>query len=212
MIEVRIAFLSPWHPGTGRGQGPGADAEASRDARGLPHLPGKTLKGLLREAAVAAASLNLVEANEVTRLFGSSFEAGDGGDVPARHASHPAAMQVYSARMGATAAEAEQWQRWASADQPSDANSQSGQLPASARRHLFRTIASTKLKDGVAADKTLRSIEVVVPMRLTARIVCVDETSAIAVLSAAAPFVNAAGAHRSRGLGRCVVSVVSGGQ
>lgn len=203
MIEVRIQILSFWHPGTGKGQGPGADAEANRDSAGLPVVPGRTLKGLMREAAEVAAHLGRARDEDITELFGSPFLDDSPSDEPARHRSVPGRVHFGSARLGRTVAEADAWQSWATSD-ASDGP----------KRQLFRTIASTKLENGVAADHTLRSIEVVVPVQLSAKIEAppADEIRALNLLQAAAPFVNAVGAHRSRGLGRCVVTVVRGGQ
>lgn len=203
MIELRIQMLSFWHPGTGRGQGPGADAEANRDTVGLPQVPGRTLKGLLREAAETAAALGQVEGVEVSTLFGSAFSGPevDTGPDPARHQSRQGTLSIYSAHLGRTAAEVPQWQAWGQSDKNH-----------SKVRHLFRTIASTKLEDGVAADHSLRSVEVVVPVHLTARVECSDLPAATRVLQAAAPYVSALGAHRTRGLGRCIVTVWTGGQ
>ncbi len=199
MIELRIQLLAMWHPGTGRGQGPGADAEANRDAAGLPHVPGKTLKGLLRDGAEIAADLGHLSRGDLEAVFGTPFELPDAPE-PARHRSGAGSLRVYSARVGRTVVEARCWQAWARKEDG-----------AQARRHLFRTIATTSLDAaGIAEDHSLRSIEVVVPVALSAEVHCteVDEALGRAVLNAAVPFVNALGAHRTRGLGRCVVTVV----
>jgi CRISPR/Cas system CMR subunit Cmr4 (Cas7 group RAMP superfamily) len=48
--RLKIEIRSYWHPGTGRGQGSHLDATTHRNARGLPSLPGRTVKGLVRDA------------------------------------------------------------------------------------------------------------------------------------------------------------------
>ena len=48
--RLKIDIQSYWHPSTGRGQGSDVDALAHRDKDGIPCLPGRTIKGLLRDA------------------------------------------------------------------------------------------------------------------------------------------------------------------
>lgn len=48
-IEVEISFKSKWHCGSGEG-GVLVDRLLSRDSRGLPYVPGSTLKGVVRES------------------------------------------------------------------------------------------------------------------------------------------------------------------
>lgn len=49
-IKYQIQFHSYWHCGSGLAAGAGVDALVVKDADGLPFVPGKTIKGLLREA------------------------------------------------------------------------------------------------------------------------------------------------------------------
>ena len=53
-MTLVVDIHSYWQSGGGRGQGAVLDATAHRDADGLPVLPGRHLKGLLREALEAA--------------------------------------------------------------------------------------------------------------------------------------------------------------
>jgi CRISPR/Cas system CSM-associated protein Csm3 (group 7 of RAMP superfamily) len=50
-INYKIEFYSYWHSGSGLSIAAGADLRVNKDKDGLPFIPGKTLKGLLREAA-----------------------------------------------------------------------------------------------------------------------------------------------------------------
>ena len=50
MTRLRFEIQSFWHAGSGRGDGAVADATVLRSRAGLPILPGRTVKGLLREA------------------------------------------------------------------------------------------------------------------------------------------------------------------
>ena len=72
---------------------------------------------------------------------------------------------------------------------------------------LFREIASTKIKKktGVAEDKSLRKIEVVIPVTLFGTIECEKEHEK--TLVSCMGFVKRLGLNRNRGLGRCEFSV-----
>ncbi len=49
--KLTITFLSDWQVSSGLGDGSIADSVLIRDAEGLPYLPGRTLKGIIREGA-----------------------------------------------------------------------------------------------------------------------------------------------------------------
>ena len=50
-LQYKIEFTSFWHTGSGLSSGTESDIVVIKDKNGLPYIPGKTLKGLLREAA-----------------------------------------------------------------------------------------------------------------------------------------------------------------
>ncbi len=49
-IQYTITFYSPWHCGSGLSAGADLDALVIKDANNLPYVPGRTIKGLVREA------------------------------------------------------------------------------------------------------------------------------------------------------------------
>lgn len=49
-IHYQIEFFSYWHCGSGMAAGAGVDALVVKDGDGLPFVPGKTVKGLVRQA------------------------------------------------------------------------------------------------------------------------------------------------------------------
>lgn len=49
-ITYKIEFFSEWHCGSGLSAGADTDALVIKDSEGFPYIPGKTLKGLFREA------------------------------------------------------------------------------------------------------------------------------------------------------------------
>ena len=64
-IQYELEFFSPWHCGSGMTGGQDADYVPIVDKDGLPFVPGKTVKGLFREAAEV-----LFDGDFVTRVFG----------------------------------------------------------------------------------------------------------------------------------------------
>ena len=50
-ITFKITFFSEWHCGSGLSSGSDLDALVIKDKDNFPFIPGKTLKGLIREAA-----------------------------------------------------------------------------------------------------------------------------------------------------------------
>lgn len=50
-IKYEIEFFSNWHCGSGLAAGADVDALVIKDNNGLPYVPGRTIKGLLRDAA-----------------------------------------------------------------------------------------------------------------------------------------------------------------
>jgi CRISPR/Cas system CSM-associated protein Csm3 (group 7 of RAMP superfamily) len=199
---LEIELLSDWHVGTGQGAGPLLDAQVFRTPAGLPCIPGRTLKGLLREAVEAAEHAGLYETNErSTRWFGSGIpKPGDHSTVPddeRRFHTEQGALSVSDARIGATTAQADAWERWAAQEKSKT------ELAA-----LYRSFASTSVgEDGIVAEKTLRSIEAVIPLTLHARIR--GDESALKELSDALVFFDGVGSHRTRGFGRCRARVTA---
>lgn len=79
-IKYEIEFFSNWHCGSGLAAGADVDALVIKDKDGLPYIPGRTIKGLLREAASAITddleAINMVfgiSGNDVNHKVGASF-------------------------------------------------------------------------------------------------------------------------------------------
>jgi hypothetical protein len=177
VVFVEFDMLEYWHAGTGTGMGPHLDAVVTKSPAGLPVIPGKTVKGLLREAARTAEDWGDLPAGTTDRLFGVSSEE----DAPRA----PGALWFTDARLP------EEVEAWARAG---------GRALLS---HLYPAIASTQLdENGIARDKSLRRIQVTVPMKLTALVEGPDEEGWVPTLTRTAPLVRSLGSHRHRGLGR----------
>ena len=72
-IKYEIEFFSNWHCGSGLAAGADVDALVIKDNNGLPYVPGRTLKGLLREAATILFADNEL----IGTIFGISGDEKD---------------------------------------------------------------------------------------------------------------------------------------
>jgi len=187
--ELQVDIRAYWHAGGGRGAGAVLDAVVYRDADGLPVLPGRHLKGLLRDAVARAASWDWDGyAGLAERLFGRPAET--------RRASEPGCLRLSDARLpdGVVA-----WLR-----------SNEGKAHRAA---LFRALDATAIDadTGTADGHSLRGIEVTVPLTLYARIEPVPGREAPedwpARIAEVLPLIDAVGGWRTRGLGRAVLTL-----
>lgn len=186
--QLKIDIQSYWHPGTGSGRGSDVDAVTHRDAQGLPLLPGKTLKGILRDAV--SRWEHFTKIGNTPSLAEQLFGAGADADT-----------------------------KWQGSIRVSDAV-----LAEDIRYYLlkdkklvtglYRSIHATAIEHatGTAMNKSLRGIEVVVPLTLYATL---DEVPNAPhkvanwqkIIEQSLGLIQAVGAHRTRGLGRAVVTL-----
>ncbi len=184
-MRIEIRFLDYWHCGAGSSGGSRTDALVIKDREGLPYIPGKTLKGHIREMAEYLGDCTFVNV-----CFGGSSDSGEGG-VP-RDICYD---KAYAGEEGLC------YFSNAILDE---------QIEEALTPHLYTTISSTQIDDaGLAVDKSLRSIEVVVPLTLYATIEeCPPEY--VGKMRQALEQVKRIGLNRSRGLGRCEIRVTGG--
>lgn len=72
-IHYQLTFFSQWRSDAGASFGASADNSVVRDSDGLPFFPGKTLKGLLREAAEDYNELTgKCYTDEIKTIFGDT--------------------------------------------------------------------------------------------------------------------------------------------
>ena len=187
LLEIRI--FSFWHVGSGMGRGPDVDALVLKDAAGLPFLPGRTVKGLLREGVQLCEDVGVLSSGRTCELFGTPSESGD----PA--GSRPGCLRFNDARLP------EKERLWLRSPERSDF-----------RGALYTYFASTSLDaEGLAKDQTLRTIEMTGPLTLQTAIDGPEDRRWSNDLSRACPLVRALGSHRNRGLGRCQWLIGQGG-
>ena len=191
MSKAKLVFeiQSYWHIGSGLGQGANLDAVVVKTRAGLPYLPGRSVKGLIREALQTAEDLCHVDVacGTTQRLCGTLI--GKGNTI--------SRFETESGSLSLTNAVIEGMEEWAARN--SDKTS-----------GLFVQVASTSIDEtGMAVTDTLRRIEAAVPVKLVATVET-EETGDewLKALKSAAPLVRGIGAGRNRGFGRCHLEVI----
>ncbi len=162
-----------------------ADMAPMRDAEGLPFVPGRTIRGLLREAMAIvddalASERGELQAGQTERLFGTRKQDGGAGE------SRDGTVRIGDALLPEEVAGALR----AEGGDPQD---------------LLLSICRTALDGQTRSAKkgSLREMEVVMAgLQLAADIQCETETD-LRWLAFAAGLVRSLGHSRSRGLGRC---------
>lgn len=192
-IKYKIEFLSYWHIGSGISGGVDADAVVLRDKDGLPYIPGKTIKGHLRDALQTIADLNsdVVDIGFINKWFGN-----EGGR---NNKALSGSLFFENAYLSQTFVD----------------KIRKDEKPESLKRFLFQTISFTAIdNDNGSAEKgSLRSVEVCVPLTLYGRIilsdVSVDYYSEIKEkLSIGMGMIGNMGAFRNRGFGKCGITLM----
>lgn len=187
-VICRIELYSDWHCGAGISSGADLDLLTVKDRNGLPYIPGKTLKGLLKDAASALADCGACTPQFIEAVFGK--EAVDKEQVRAEHSKSGAC--VFS---DATLSE----------------RAQKGIVDGNGAKLLFRKIASTAIDDnGQAKDHSLRKTETAVPMTLFAEIRNIPD-GCEEQLEKSMKYIKRLGSGRNRGLGRCDITMLKGG-
>ncbi len=184
MIELiyKTEFYSDWHCGSGLSSGAEADLLVLKDRSGLPIIPGKTLKGLLRDSAQSLEEFGGVKKDFVSDVFGS--QPGEDGDSSAGSAYFSNASL--------------------SLDMQKILSQDNGK-----KKLLYRNISSTAIeKNGQAKEYSLRTIEVCIPLVLFAKITGLRNPQNKLDLIKCMQMVKRLGTGRHRGLGRCDMTIM----
>lgn len=182
-MKYLIQFHSYWHCGSGLAAGADVDALTVKDQNGLPFIPGKTIKGLVREAMEDIMSYrsfsNIDEKSDFIKAFGFFDKDNDKkerGDMFFTNAklSEPESKAI---------------------------------IAQNAARFLYNSVACTAIDDnGIADDHSLRKTEVVVPCVLEGEIINVPKALEQEIENAL-KYIKRLGQNRNRGLGRCSITV-----
>ncbi len=177
-LKYKINILSDWHIGSGLDAGTNIDLLVLKTNKNLPFIPGKTIKGLLRDAAMDLSDVQQINSNLIVEIFGSRTKHNE---------STPGSAAFSNASL--------------------EADQQLEIVDNKLSPFLYRAIASTAITEtGIALEKSLRSMEVCLPVELHGQIEVEKETHFLA-LQKAAKLVRHFGVQRNRGLGRCRFSI-----
>mgnify|MGYP001627296297 CR=1 FL=1 len=210
-LPVRVTFHGYWHCGAGAAAVGDLDAVAIRSEEGLPFVPGRTLKGVFREAVSLLEENGLVAGGAAKALFGEQgFAFDEDGAWTPTGPTQAGCLAFSDCRLDATI------RAWF-------ANALAQELHAAAAHAaaMFDVVARTAIdaETGTAADGSLRLIECAVPLSLEGTVDWAPDPYGDAATAAdwqgrwrdaltqAAILVRGIGADRTRGLGRCTVKV-----
>lgn len=180
-IKYKIQFHTDWHCGSGLAAGADVDALTVKDKDGLPFVPGKTIKGLIREAMEDIMSLKNMRVDMDSPYIKAFGFFKDDKDSQAR------------GEMFFTNAELDTKEREAI-------------VQNNAARFMYRSITNTAIDDnGIAEEHSLRKMQVVVPCTLQGEIKNVPD-GLEKDLANAMKYIKRLGVNRNRGLGRCTIT------
>ncbi|WCL81797.1 RAMP superfamily CRISPR-associated protein [Saprospira sp. CCB-QB6] len=184
-IKYQIEFFSDWHIGSGLSIAGDVNAAVLKDDNDLPYIPGKTLKGMFRDAAEQLVELKEENSAEhaawqffIKEVFGERVEAGG---------HEGAAGQCF----------------FSSATLSSNLQELFEQEP-SLKEGLYRSITATAIsyETGVAKEHSLRKLEVCAPMVLEGEIEGEILAKHKDKLECCSKMIKQMGLSRHRGLGR----------
>lgn len=179
-IIYKIEFFTYWHTGSGLSAGTNTNLVVIKNDKQLPFIPGKTLKGVLREAAYQIQHLSndkLVSNDFIHQIFGV------GDDMPSTKTNAGKAF-FGNAELS---------------------EGLKDNISPEQAKLLYHNITATAIgENGQAQDNSLRSMEVSIPLSLYAEIDDFpDREDFHTQLERCFQWVRKMGMNRNRGLGRC---------
>lgn len=185
-IYYKIIFFSEWHCGSGLASGANLDALVIKDNDGLPFIPGKTIKGLLREAVEEIKNFRNAPVDPAV-IFGKTDKDG----------FTSTGLAFFS-----------------NAELPEDVRQYI--LSAQTGQYMYRSTTSVTIDEvsGTAKDNHLRKIETVVPCILEGHISGLPDdkdkngiNQYRKIIADGMKYIKRLGLDRNRGLGRCEFSI-----
>lgn len=183
-LKYKIEFLSEWHIGSGLGAGAESDATILMDAKGMPYIPGKTIKGLLRDAMndISEVKPDKISEEDILNIFGQKSTLGKEDKLRKGNAHFSNAIL--------------------------EQNEYDAIVTNGLQDYLLKNVASTAIdRYGVADDKSLRTQQVCMPLALQGSIQIDEKCKTKMVL--ATQWLKGAGVNRNRGLGRCKMTIIN---
>lgn len=183
-IRYKLEFFSYWHCGSGLSAGADVDLLVVKDENDLPFVPGKTIKGLLREAAEELSRLNphnYVSSDDLAKVFGKAPDA-----------------EMAEESMGCAF--------FSNAEFPREDKVKI--IDEKLAQYLYDRVNSTAIDEsGIAKEHSLRRMEVALPCILTGEIDGIPGDAESTIVDALR-FIKRLGENRNRGLGRCIFTVI----
>jgi CRISPR-associated protein Csx10 len=207
--KLRIELLTPLGAGSGVGRAGSVDREVPLDRYGIPHLPGKRLKGLWRDALSTLLAALEADPAWAPVLFG---EIGDGVPAPVhvRTATLPQADPLTP------------WLQWVKSEQErlssnvGEGNDEESHLTNDEVVALFTEIRrQTRIgRNGAPVEDTLRSVRLIPRgYEFSAEIEASGlDPAAEQLLAASAAAIQSMGTSRSRGVGQVDCSLWKDGE
>jgi len=186
-FKYQIKMLSDWHTGSGLDSATNANSLVKKDDHGQPYIPGKTIKGLIKDAVEDMIEVGQAKEEALIRIFGKLKKDVD-PNIDENQVSHSGVAFFSNVKI-------------------SDLEAQEIKTN-NLTPFLYRNIASTAIgANGVAEGKSLRVTEVTTPLNLQGYISNLNQDDCD-LLNKAVLLVRRLGVNRNRGLGRCKVTVL----
>jgi len=181
-IFYNLEFHSYWHCGSGLSAGADLDSLTIKDKNGLPFVPGRTIKGLVRDALYEIGA----EEDVINELLGPipTSEEGRFNEDPQKKGI----LFFSNAELSR---------------QEASVILKENLLP-----YTKTSISSTAIgDDGIAKEHSLRKTEVSLPCVLEGKIMDIPSEEAFLVFKDALQYIKRLGKGRNRGLGRCTFTI-----
>ena len=179
-ITYKITFFSEWHCGSGLTSGSDLDALVIKDKDRFPFVPGKTLKGLIREAAEEIFG----EDSEIIKELFGHFDEKRVGESN----SHSKGTAFFSDATISTGLKSK--------------------VDKELVGLFYRGFSSTAIMaNGIAEAHSLRKLETTIPCELIATIIGIDDQY-VGDLTNCMQWIKRLGQNRHRGLGRCKFEIL----
>jgi len=195
-ITYKIRFFSDWHCGSGLSSGADTDLLVIKDKEKMPFVPGKTMKGLIKEALEDIQELDDQYAElDLVKILGKEAKVSKG--LEKTDESKKETDGRFSQNGCCFFKNAEL-----------DKELRDHIVNNRLQDYLYHSISSTAIKDGVAKEHSLRKMQVTVPCELTGEILDVPKEYGI-LFKDALSYIKRLGQSRNRGLGRCLIEIIS---
>jgi hypothetical protein len=196
---IAIAFHSEWLVSSGQGDGHLTEATLVRDANGLIFLPGRAIKGALREGAhrLCLARPDLAQVESV--IFGAHCQPNT-PEGPAKSFNQPGLIRVSAGRLP------KELEVSLLAEKPEDRLTFVNDLTVRKSQSALTEGGMIKVGSSRVTERGIPGLVFFAEISLASK--NLKDAWLKQYFSAACAMVKGLGGHRSRGLGHCRVTLV----